>query len=125
MCFRAVCWSLCVVCCVLIVDVACRLSLLCGMYCCRLLYVVGGSSLLCVSCCLLFAGCRLLVDAVLLLCGVVCCRLCVVGCVLLPVVKGFAGVCCALSDCRCVRLVWLCRLLLDLGVRGVMLLFVV
>ena len=67
--------------------------------------------------------------------SVVCCLVCVVAvallrlcccCVLLlPVASGFASVCCPLSDCRCVVCVGLCRLLLDLGVRGVVLLFVV
>ena len=99
------------------------------------MFVGIGSSLLCASSCSLFAGCRVLIDVVSLLCGVVCCLLCVVWCVMLllccccvlwqPVAKGFAGVCCSLSDCRCVFAVGLRRLLLDFEVRGVMLLYVV
>ena len=53
--------SLCVVCCLLIVDVVFRL-LFCFVRCCRLLCVVVGSALLCVCRCVLFAVCCLWID---------------------------------------------------------------
>ena len=60
----------------------------------------------------------------LLLCGVVRCLLCVVGALWWFGVNGCVGVCGPLSDGRCVMFVGLCRLLLDLGVCFVLLLFV-
>ena len=83
-----------------------------------LLFVVVGVSLVCVMSLVVCCSCCL-IDVVLLTCGGVRCLLCVVVAVLLFVVNGSVGVYCSLSDCRCVRFVGMCRLLLDLGVCGV------
>ena len=106
-----------------LVDVKrCPLSLVI-VYCCLCSFVV--CMLLFVVCCVLFVVSRLLIDVVSLLCGVVRCLLCVVVALLLFVVNGFVGVCCSLSYCRCVMCVCLRRLMLDLGVCGVLWLFFV
>ena len=57
-------------------------------------------------------------------CAALCVVCSVVGALLWSVVNGVVGVCCSLSDGRCVIFVGLCRLLFDLGVRFVLLLFV-
>ena len=51
----------------------------------------------------------LLIDVVSLLCGVARCMWCVVVALLVFVVNGFVGVCCSLSNSRCVMYVGLCR----------------
>ena len=66
---------LCVLCCVLIVVVACRSLLLKIVGCRWLLFTVVGVGLLCVRCCSLFTVSCLLIDVVSLLCGVVRCLL--------------------------------------------------